>query len=234
MVDFGASLYLGKFGQQITSPLLNLFDDATIANAAGTKKITCEGRPTEKTELIKDGVLVGYLSDSKIRNKVLRRFVESKAKIGIEPSKIWEALAPKNGYRFSRGGGRVASSNVGISATNLVVDSTEPKSLDQILKAVNNGLYIGRLWYTYPVGGYSSGIISGTAIADNFIIKNGKIDKPILPNTLRLEDNIGEMMKNIIAVGNKRTQTILWASDEITHAPLVAIKSVNLKEIAKN
>jgi len=41
-------------------------------------------------------------------------------------------------------------------------------------------------------------------------------------------------MKNIIAIGRDRVQTILWASDEITHAPLVAIKNVNLKEISKS
>ena len=153
---------------------------------------------------------------------------ESRTKIGADPNKIPDAIAPKNGYRFSRGGGRIASSGVGISATNLVIDSSKPILNNQLLKTVGNGLYIGRLWYTYPVGGYSSGIISGTAIADNFVIKDGKFDRSILPNTLRLEDNIGEMMKNIIAIGRDRVQTILWASDEITHAPLVAIKNVNL------
>src|SRR3989344_3824005 len=234
MIDFGASIYLGKYGQLIASPLLNLYDDATLKGGAGTKRITCEGKPTERTDLIKNGKLVGYLSDTKIRNKMLAKKDESRTKIGADPNKIPDAIAPKNGYRFSRGGGRIASSGVGISATNLVIDSSKPILNNQLLKTVGNGLYIGRLWYTYPVGGYSSGIISGTAIADNFVIKDGKFDRSILHNTLRLEDNIGEMMKNIIAIGRDRVQTILWASDEITHAPLVAIKNVNLKEISKS
>src|SRR3990172_3122657 len=85
MIDFGASVYLGKYGQQITSPLLTLYDDATIPNVAGTKRITCEGRPTEKTPLIKKGKLVGYLSDSKIRNKMLKKSEESRVKIGADP-----------------------------------------------------------------------------------------------------------------------------------------------------
>lgn len=77
------------------------------------------------------------------------------------------------------------------------------------------------------MGGYSSGIITGTAIAECYMIKDGKLGDPILPNTLRIGDNIGEMAKNIIGVGNNQVPTILWASDEVTHAPWVAIDNVH-------
>jgi PmbA protein len=101
----------------------------------------------------------------------------------------------------------------------------------RLLSAVKNGLYIGRLWYTYPVGGYASGIISGTAIADCYRIRNGKLAEPIVPNCLRLEDHLGQMMRRIIGIGDKRVPTILWASDEITHAPWVAIEGINFLSI---
>ncbi len=233
MVDMGATIFLGRYGQMVASENLTLYDDATLEGGAGSKRITCEGCPTGKTLLIDKGVLTGYLTDWRTATKVLNKKQESSRKLGVDPHEIRHALSPNNGFRFARGGGRVASSGIGINATNLVVDSPKPLPPERIIKDVEDGVFIGRLWYTYPVGGYSSGIISGTAVADCYRIKNGKLSEPILPNTLRLEDNLGEMIKNIMAVGNNREQTILWASDEITHAPWVAIKDVNLVSIAE-
>lgn len=234
LVDFGASIFTGRYGQQIASELLTLSDDATIPAGAGSKRITCEGCPTGKTLLIEKGRLVGYLSDSRTTNKVLKRSHDASKKLGIDPHEIRHALAPRNGFRFSEGGGRVASSPIGIHATNLVIESHRPDSEGQLLEKVRNGLYIGRLWYTYPVGGMSSGIISGTAIADCYMIRDGKLAGPILPNTLRLEDNLKEMVKHISGIGDNQVQTVLWASDEITHAPWVAIEGVRFLSIGNS
>ena len=233
LVDFGASIFTGKYGQTVASPLLTLVDDATIPGGAGSKRVTCEGCPTGKTLLIDRGKLVGYLADSRTANKVLAKSKDAAAKIGVDPHEIRHAINPRNGFRFWEGGGRVAAGSVGIHATNLVIESSSPKTEGELLNSIKNGLYIGRLWYTYPVGGLSTGIISGTAVADCYRIKNGRLAEPILPNTLRIEDNIGEMVKRIVGIGNNQVPTILWASDEITHAPWVAIKGINFVEINK-
>jgi len=226
MVELGASLFVGKYGQQVASELLTMYDDATLPNGAGSKRITCEGYPTGKTLLIDNGKLVGYLSDARTTNKILSKKKNSRQVLGVDPHEIRLAISPRNGFRYSRGGGRIAASSIGIHATNLVIDSSRSVSPEKLLQEVENGIFIGRLWYTYPIGGYASGIITGTAIADCYIIKNGKLADPILPNTLRLEDNIGVMVKNILGIAKNQTQTILWASDEITHAPWVAMDNV--------
>lgn len=231
LVDFGASIYTGKFGQKITSPFLSMADDPTMPDAAGTKRVTDEGAPTKKTELIRNGELVGYLSDYRMMSRILHHEKESTEKIGVDPTTVLPAIAPHNGFRFGLGGGRIAGTMASTSATNLVVGSDQAVTEEELFKKVKNGLYIGRLWYTYPVGGYASGIISGTAIADNFFVRDGQKAEPILPNTLRLEDNIRTMMQNIIGISDTTRPTILWASDEITHAPLVAIKEVNFNQI---
>ena len=231
MLDFGASIFTAKYGQNVASPLLTLYDDATLPGGAGSKRITCEGCLTGKTLLIDKGKLAGFLSDFRTTSKMLSKSKESAVKLGVDPHEIRHAINPRNGFRFSEGGGRVAAAGVGIHATNLVIESHQPMTEGEILSKVGDGIYIGRLWYTYPVGGISSGIISGTAIADNYIIRGGKLAEPILPNTLRIEDNIGEMIKRIIGIGNNQVPTILWASDEITHAPWVAMDGVNFVEI---
>lgn len=233
MMDFGASFFTGKYGQQVASENLNVYDDATLSGGAGSKKITCEGCPTGKTPLIEKGKLVGFLADSKTTYKMLNRREEATKTLGVDPHEIRHALEPRNGFRFSRGGGRVAGAGIGIHATNLVIDSATPINESQLLKKVGDGIFIGRLWYTYPVGGYSSGIISGTAIADCYLIRNGKLSTPILPNTIRLEDNLQQMIKNILGIANNQKSTILWASDEITHAPWVAIDNITLNSVSK-
>lgn len=225
-IEFGASLFTGKYGQQIASPLLTMYDDATLKKGAGSKRITDEGYPTGKTRLIEKGKLVGYLSDSKTVGKMLKIREEATEKIGVDPHTIKEALIPRNGFRYAKGGGRVASSGVGVYATNLIIDSEQSVTPNDLLKSVEDGIFIGKLWYTYPVGGYSSGIISGTAIADCYTIKNGKLADPIKPNSLRIEDNLAEMIHRIIGIGNNHRPTALWLSDEITHAPWVAMDLV--------
>lgn len=58
-----ASVYRGRVGETLASPLLNGVDDATVPNAWGSFSFDDEGSPAERTELFRDGVLVGMLSD---------------------------------------------------------------------------------------------------------------------------------------------------------------------------
>jgi len=231
MIDFGASMFVGKYGQMVASPLLTLYDDATLPGGAGSKAITCEGYPTGKTLLIKDGKLVGYLSDSRTTNKILNKKKGARKLFGVDPHEIRHAINPQNGFRFIDNTVRTASTGIGIHASNLIVDSSKLVSEEKLLRSVKNGIFIGRLWYTYPIGGYISGIITGTAVADCYTIKNGRMKDPILPNTLRLEDNIGKMVKDIIGIANNKIPTVLWSSDALVYAPWVAMKNVNFIEI---
>ena len=57
------SVFSGKLGQQIASPLVSAVDDGTIMNEWGSNNIDDEGNPTQKTVLIKDGILTNYLID---------------------------------------------------------------------------------------------------------------------------------------------------------------------------
>ncbi len=58
-----ASVYVDKLGQQVAQPLLNAYDDGRLPNEWGSDAIDDEGTPTQKTQLIEEGRLSGYLYD---------------------------------------------------------------------------------------------------------------------------------------------------------------------------
>lgn len=59
----GLSVYTGKVGQQVASPIVTVIDDATIPGKRGSFRFDGEGVPARKTVLVKDGVLMGYMYD---------------------------------------------------------------------------------------------------------------------------------------------------------------------------
>lgn len=59
----GSSAFSGKVGQQVASKLVTVVDDGTIANRRGSLSIDDEGVPTQKTVLIENGILKGYMQD---------------------------------------------------------------------------------------------------------------------------------------------------------------------------
>ena len=62
-VSKNLSVFSGKLGQQIASPILSAIDDGTIQNGWGSNNIDDEGNKTEKTLLIENGILKDYLID---------------------------------------------------------------------------------------------------------------------------------------------------------------------------
>jgi len=63
IVDKEASVYRGRLGETLASPLVNGIDDATLANEWGSFSFDDEGTPSERTVLFEDGVLHGLLVD---------------------------------------------------------------------------------------------------------------------------------------------------------------------------
>ena len=98
---------------------------------------------------------------------------------------------------------------------------------------VGDGVYIGRIWYTYPINGIATGDFSGTVVGDSYVIRNGRLAEPIKPNTLRMNDNVLRVINNILGVGSQRRPTIRWSSDQVTWAPELAVADFQLEEISE-
>ncbi|CUT04748.1 TldD/PmbA family protein [Candidatus Chrysopegis kryptomonas] len=59
----GISVYSGKIGQKVCSELVTIIDDGTIPNSRGSLSIDDEGTPMQRTVLIENGILRGYMLD---------------------------------------------------------------------------------------------------------------------------------------------------------------------------
>jgi TldD protein len=60
----GSSAFSGRIGQRVAARGVTVIDDGTLPNRRGSLTVDDEGNPTQRTVLIEDGVLRGYLQDS--------------------------------------------------------------------------------------------------------------------------------------------------------------------------
>lgn len=59
----GSSVFAGRLGEQVASPLCTVVDDGTLSNRRGSLAIDDEGTPGQCTVLIEKGILKGYMFD---------------------------------------------------------------------------------------------------------------------------------------------------------------------------
>ncbi|GJQ59397.1 MAG: TldD/PmbA family protein [Candidatus Scalindua sp. AMX11] len=207
--------FLGKLGQKISSPNLHIYDDGSMKGEIGSTRITCEGLPTGRTDLVANGTLVGFLANSYFGEKL--------------KNSLYHPL-PRSGFRYTSMG-RDYKVKAGISPTNVMIEGSIETTRDELIKQIKNGLYVGRIWYTYPINGLAIGDVTSTIIADSFLIRDGKIATPLTPNTIRINTNIKEVLQNIIGITQEKRSTSVWGSKVVVIAPEIAVSEVQLESI---
>ena len=60
----GSSAFSGRIGQRVAAKGVTVVDDGTIPDRRGSLQVDDEGNPTQRTVLIEDGILRGYLQDT--------------------------------------------------------------------------------------------------------------------------------------------------------------------------
>jgi TldD protein len=60
----GSSVFSGRVGQRVAAKGVTVLDDGTLADRRGSLNIDDEGCPTQRTVLIEDGILRGYMQDA--------------------------------------------------------------------------------------------------------------------------------------------------------------------------
>jgi PmbA protein len=222
--------FLGKLGQRVASPRLSVYDEGALPGLMGSKGITCEGLPTGRTDLIRDGVLVGALTSWYDAQRLLHD-PAIKEKLGVDAAAAAPALVARNGFRTGSGG-RAFDTQPETSATNIVVQGADAVSLEELIRTVRHGLYVGRIWYTYPINGLRAGDFTCTVVGDSFIIRDGRLVAPLKANTVRINDNLIRVLESVTGITKDARGTIVWAADEVVYTPEIAVTGVHVDAIA--
>jgi predicted Zn-dependent protease len=226
-----SSAYHGKFGVEVMDPRLSLADDPTMRSGAVIRAITCEGIPAKRVDMIRDGKLVGLMSNFYDSHR-LATDEERAEKLGIAAEKV-PMFPPLNGYRLGEGGGRRFDQSPGSSGTNIVMKARDGIDDDAVISKVRDGLYVGRVWYTYPINGQRAGDFTCTVSGDSYVIRDGRLAEPIAPNALRINSNIENVFRAIVAAGRRSHSAIVWGSSESFHVPALACEGITVAAVGR-
>jgi PmbA protein len=221
--------FLGRFGKRVAVPALSIYDHGALPGFTGSKGVTCEGLPTGRTDLVRDGILTGLLTNWYEAQRLLRD-PQARTKLGVDPGHAAGGLVARNGFRFAAG--RSFASTPGIAATNVFVEGQDGTTLDELCRRVGDGLYVGRIWYTYAINGLQAGDFTCTVVGDSYLIRDGRIAAPLRANTVRISDNIASVLEGVLGVTSEAKGTMVWAADEVVYAPSIAVAGLRVDEIA--
>jgi PmbA protein len=226
-----SSAYHGKFGAEVMDRRLSLWDNPVLRTGAVIRAITCEGIPAKRIDLIRDGKLVGLMSNFYDSHR-LATDEERAEKLGMPAEKV-PMFPALSGYRLGEGGGRRFDQSPGSSGTNIVMKARGGIDDDAVIRKLRDGLYLGRVWYTYPINGQRAGDFTCTVSGDSYVIRNGRLAEPIAPNALRINSNIENVFRGMIAAGKRSHSAIVWGSSESFHVPAIACEGITVAVVGK-
>ena len=224
-----SSAYHGKFGAQVMDSRLSLADDPLMRRGAVLRAITCEGFPVKRVDLIRGGKLVGVLSNFYDSHR-LANDEDRAEKLGVAAELIPQ-FAALSGYRLGEGGGRRFDQHPGSAGTNVVMSARGGVEDEKLIRAVGEGLYIGRVWYTYPINGQRAGDFTCTVSGDSYVIRKGRIAGALAPNSIRINSNIENVFGAVAAVGKRAHPAIVWGSAESFYVPAIVCDGITVAAV---
>ena len=225
------SAYHGRFGAQVMDTRLSLADDPRAKNGPVRRRITCEGLPAERTELIHDGRLVGLLSNFYDTHRLLTDEHRG-AKLGADMNGRLD-FPPRSAYRLGESPARRFDAHPGSTGTNVIMRTRGGVPEKDLIAAAGDGIYVGRVWYTYPINGQRAGDFTCTVSGDSYVIRGGKIAAPLAPNCLRINANIAQIFTAPLAVGKKSEAAVVWGSPEAYFVPAIVADGITLAAVGE-
>jgi TldD protein len=151
----GSSAFSGRVGERVAAKGVTVVDDGTIPNRRGSLSVDDEGNPTQRTVLIEDGILAGYLQDT-LNARLM----------GVQPT--------GNGRRESYAHLPIPR----MTNTTMLAGDKDPQ---EIIASVKKGLYAAN--FGGGQVDITSGKFVFSA-AEAYLIENGRITQPVKGATL--------------------------------------------------
>jgi PmbA protein len=225
------SAYQGRFGGAVMDERLGLYDTPRMRGGAIARRFTCEGLPTKRVELVRDGRLVGLLSNFYDSHR-LRADTRCAEKLGPgADGRYW--FAPLSGYRLGEGGGRRFDQHPASTGTNVVMRARKGVDEAELVRRVGNGLYVGRVWYTYPINGQRAGDFTCTVSGDSYLIEEGRTGMPLVPNSLRINANIDDVFGAVLAASKRARSATVWGAAEAYYVPALAVERIRVEPVGE-
>ena len=186
----GGSIYrrmsylVDKVGQQITSPMITIVDDATMMDGVASRPFDAEGVRSSNVTVVEKGVLKQYVCDSYAARR-----------LSLKPT--------GNAARSYQG-------NPGVGSTNLYIKNGD-KSPAEIIKSVKSGLYLDRVGgqgMNSTTGDFSMGA-NGQWI-ENGELTHAVQEITVAGNVLKLLSNVQTVGNDLsFKLGTTATPTLL-------------------------
>lgn len=178
LANEGLSVYAGKVGELVASPLITVIDDGHVDKKRGTAYFDGEGTRTKRNVLIENGVLKGYMYD---RLSAMKE----------------NAIEGKDGKALSTGNGRRESYKKRpiVRMTNTIIAEGKDNPAD-VLNSIQDGLLVKKM------GGGQVNTVNGDfvfEVTEGYMIENGKVTDPVRGATLT--GNGPTILKEIDMVG---------------------------------
>lgn len=149
------SAFSGKIGQKVASELCTVVDDGTMDGLRGSLNIDDEGTPGQKTTLIENGILTGYMQDK-------------------QNARLMDMQSTGNARRESYAYLPMPR----MTNTYMLAGDKEP---EEIISTVKDGIYAAN--FGGGQVDITSGKFVFSA-SEAYLIENGKVTKPIKGATL--------------------------------------------------
>ncbi len=223
------SAYLGRFGTTVMDQRISLADDPLAKTGPVRRRITCEGLPSARTEMIRDGRLVGLLSNFYDSHRLLTDEHRTE-KLGPEAGDGIQ-FPVHSGYRLGESPARRYDAHPGSTGTNVIMRTRGGVDERELIAEVGDGIYIGRIWYTYPINGQRAGDFTCTVSGDSYVIRNGRLAAPLAPNCFRINANIEQVFTQPLAIGKRSELAVVWGSPEAYFVPALALEGIKLAQV---
>ena len=155
LVQQGLSVYSGKIGENVASPVITVLDDATIPTKRGSFVNDGEGVPAQKTVLVEKGVLKGFMYD--------------------------RLTALKDGVSSTGNGRRESYRNKPIPRMTNTLITPEKSTPDSIIGSVDKGLLVKKMGGG-QVNTVNGNFVF--EVTEGYMLEGGKVGEPVRGATL--------------------------------------------------